>query len=93
MLNETDKILILADLDPLEAQLNLPVQMYGKLTVGETYTLVADDLIGGELKGRLKTISPIIDTASQTFRCVFSIPNPGLRLPAGFTVHLKVEGP
>ena len=92
MLSETDRILGLAQLDPLEARLNLPVELFGQLTIGQRYTLLADEPINGELVGTLKTVSPIIDTASQTFLCVFTIENPEGRLPAGFTVYLR-KGP
>ncbi|MHC4107327.1 MAG: hypothetical protein ACYSTY_04490, partial [Planctomycetota bacterium] len=72
-----------------EAQLNLPIELFGSLKVGERYMLVADDPVNDELAWRLKTVNPIIDTASRTFRCVFSLDNPGAALPAGFTVRLN----
>ncbi|MHC4447574.1 MAG: efflux RND transporter periplasmic adaptor subunit [Planctomycetota bacterium] len=89
MLTDTDDVLMLADIDTLEAQLNLPIELFGSLKVGERYVLVANDPVNDELAWRLKTINPIIDTASRTFRCVFSLDNPGAVLPAGFTVRLK----
>ena len=90
-LSGSDQILYLADLDTLEAQLNLPVGMFGQLERGKTYRLRAESPVNDELEGRLKTIDPIIDTASRTFRCVFEIDNPDAALPAGFTVYLVEE--
>ena len=89
MLTDTDSVLLLADIDTLEAQLNLPIELYGRLKVGERYILVADDPVNDDLTWRLKTINPVIDTASRTFRCVFSLDNAGAPLPAGFTVRLQ----
>ena len=89
MVTLEDRVIKMADLDTLEAQINLPIEMYGDLTVGETYTLSADQPVNREIDAKLKLINPIIDTASRTFRCVFAIDNRSTRLPAGFTVYLK----
>ena len=85
---QTEEIVMVAQLDPLEGQLFLPVELYGQLTVGESYQLEAEDPVNQQLTGKLKTIDPIIDAASRTFRCVFTIENPESTLPAGFTVRL-----
>lgn len=91
-LSQTDQLLFIADLDTLEAHLNLPVEMFGKLEVGQPYRLQAGHPVDKELTGTVKTVDPIIDTASQTFRCVFTIENPDAKLPAGFTVYLVWPG-
>jgi len=81
-------ILSLAALDTLEAQIFLPVDLYGKLVEGREYQLDAGEPVNRTLTGTLKTISPIVDPASQTFRCVFTIDNQDKSLPAGFAVRL-----
>ena len=43
----------------------------------------------GEVTAVLDTIDPVIDPASQTFRCVFTIDNREARMPAGFTVSME----
>ncbi len=87
-LTEIDKVLSLYALDPLEARLFLPTALYGKLQVGRRYKLSAGDPVNAELVGVLKTVDTVIDPASETFRCVFTIDNPDTKLPSGFTVHL-----
>ena len=84
-----DQIVSIAQLDPLEAQLFLPIELYGKLRVGRGYELNAEAPINKIILGKLKTVDPVIDAASRTFRCVFTIKNPESKLPAGFTVRLK----
>ena len=86
MLTRTEHILLLADLDTLEANINLPEQLFGQLKVGSTYKISTAH--HGDLSGKLKTIDPIIDTASRTFRVVIAIDNPKAKLPAGFTVYM-----
>ena len=87
-LTRTDPIVTLAALETLEAQVFLPIELYGKVELGKTYKLAADEPVSKELQGKLKTIDPIFDTASRTFRVVLTIDNPGGRMPAGFTVNL-----
>lgn len=87
-LTRTDPIVTLAALETLEAQVFLPIELYGKVELGKTYKLIADEPVSKELQGKLKTIDPIFDTASRTFRVVLTIDNPGGKMPAGFTVNL-----
>ncbi|MDH3583733.1 MAG: efflux RND transporter periplasmic adaptor subunit, partial [Phycisphaerae bacterium] len=87
-LSQTDPVLTLVALHELEANIHLPVDLYGKLEVGRAYAMQAADPVAKKLSGRLKVIEPVIDSASQTFRCVFVIDNQDEALPAGFTVRL-----
>ncbi|MBT8484858.1 MAG: efflux RND transporter periplasmic adaptor subunit [Phycisphaerales bacterium] len=83
-----DTILVLADLETLEARINVPADLYGQLEPGRSFLLAAGDPINADVIARLKNSDSIIDTASQTFRCVFTIDNRDAQLPAGFTVVL-----
>lgn len=87
-LTRDDPILAVAALDPLEAHINLPVSVFGKLEIGRTYQLEAGDPINAVLPGKLKHVYRIIDTASETVRCVFTIDNPDAELIAGFPVRM-----
>ncbi len=88
-LTRTDPVLAVAVLDPLEAHINLPVSVYRQLEVGKTYQLEAGDPINATIPGKLKHIYRIIDTASETVRCVFTIDNEDAELIAGFPVRLR----
>ncbi len=92
-LTRTDPVLAVAALDPLEAHINLPVSVFGKLEIGRTYQLEAGDPINAVLPGKLKHIYRIIDTASETVRCVFTIDNPDAELIAGFPVRMHTLEP
>jgi len=81
-------ILSLSALETLEAQIFLPVDLYGKLAQGQAYELDAGKPVNRVLTGSLKNIDSIVDPASQTFRCVFTIDNADKALPAGFAVRL-----
>ena len=83
-----DGVVRLVALDPLHAELNLPVTLYHRLEPGRSYRLAGDAPVEAELRGRLKVIEPMVDLATGTFRAVFEIGNPDLALPAGFRVSL-----
>ncbi|MEM1444483.1 MAG: efflux RND transporter periplasmic adaptor subunit [Planctomycetota bacterium] len=86
------EMLILVQLDPLEAEVFMPIEAYGDLQTGAAYTLTPDPSISDEpLSATLKTIDPLIDSASRTVRCVFEIPNPEGLLPAGFEVSFDLD--
>lgn len=72
----------------LRAELNLPVELFGRMQQGETYQIEAGLPVKETLAAKLKFVSPAIDPASQTFRCVFEIANEDLGLPVGFPVQL-----
>ena len=91
-LRQGDPIMSLVSLDPLEAELHLPIELYSRMETGQQYELRAEQAIVPRLEkpliGTVKMVDPLIDSASQTFRCVFEIPNPEHKLPAGFPVYL-----
>ena len=90
-LRQGDEILRMIAVQPLEAGLHLPLELYGELEIGRVYKLEAGAPVNKVLEGRLKSFRSEVDSASQTFHCTFEIDNPGApgsQLPAGFTVRL-----
>jgi RND family efflux transporter MFP subunit len=88
VLTQTDSIMMLVSLKKLDAELFLPVTMFGKLKVDQNYEFMGHAPVSRKIVGRLKYIEPLIDPASQTFRCVFEIDNADKALPGGFSVSL-----
>jgi multidrug efflux pump subunit AcrA (membrane-fusion protein) len=87
-LTSRDPMLTLFAFDPLEAVMFLPVDLYGEMEMGKDYRFAAEAPVDRELTGKLKTIEAVIDSASRTFRCVFTLQNSDHKLPAGFTLRL-----
>ncbi len=84
-----DKMLVLANLDILQARINLPVSLSReKLQLGKPYRLTASGSVTGEVIGKLTFIRNLDDSGSETYYCEFDIENPGLKMPAGFSVDL-----
>ncbi|MEM6391417.1 MAG: efflux RND transporter periplasmic adaptor subunit [Planctomycetota bacterium] len=89
--DQGDPVAVFASLKELKAELFLPVERYGQMQVGQRYELQAGAPVGRGLRAELVWVDPMIDPASQTFRCVFAIDNSDLSLPAGFLVWLPRE--
>ena len=88
MLEGSDVLLRLANLKTLKTELYVPVAWYGRLQVGDTYSLAAANPVNQTIPAKLISFEPIIDAATQSFRCVFELDNSNLRLPSGFTVRM-----
>lgn len=77
--------------DTLKVEMNLPLELFGKLKNGQVYEMTGGIPVSKDVTAKLKFVSPVIDSASQSFRCVFTIDNRKLGLPAGFPIQLSDE--
>lgn len=84
-----EPILRMSNLSPLRVSLHVPVRYYGQFEVGAVYALEAEPPAPSRIEATLLAQEPVIDAASDTFRCLFEIENSNLSLPAGFAVRLR----
>jgi len=89
-LTRDDDLLTIIRLEKLEVELHLPLELYPRLEVDNSYTLIAGPPVNRKLNGRLTFIAPVVDSATQTFRGIFSVDNQDRSLPGGFAVQLDV---
>lgn len=89
-LGQGDPILTCITLNPLEAELYLPVRLWDDLVVGKPYPLIASQPAQDRVKliGTLESKDERIDTSTQSFRCILSIPNPDSKFLPGFSARL-----
>lgn len=87
-ITQEDQLLLLVALDKLEAKLHLPISIFGQLEVGKQYRLEAEEPVNREVTATLVNVDRVIDSASRTFRCTFTIDNADEKLPAGFMARL-----
>lgn len=85
-------LLRIADVSVLHVEALLPVAAYRKISPGATLEVTADAPVGGRYSAKVKTVDPVIDVASGTFRVRLELPNPDYKLPAGSTCRLEVPG-
>ncbi len=77
----------IASMTTLRAEIHLPAHVASSLARQERYELLAESPIGTRIVGSLEYAEPVIDPATRTRRCVFSIQNDKRVLPAGFGVQ------
>lgn len=85
-------LLRIADISVLLVEALLPVSAYGRLKVGAMHDVMPEAPIGGRYQARVKSIDPVLDVASGTFRVRLELPNPELKLPAGITCRVRFDG-
>ncbi len=80
---ETESILKLAQVDPLNVEVLLPVSLYPSIKVGMRAKVKPEAPIGGLYNAEVKIVDKVIDAASGTFGVRLELPNPNYSLPAG----------
>lgn len=81
-------VVTIVDLSTLEVEMYVPVDRFGSFRTGSDVTLRASAPVNRNVQAVVRSVSPVIDSASNTFRCVMTIDNSSGELPAGFSVWL-----
>ncbi len=85
-------LLRIADVSMLHVEVLLPVTGLRKLQPGMLLDVMPEAPVGGKLSAKVKTLDPVIDVGSGTFRARLELPNSDLRLPAGITCKVEIPG-
>lgn len=86
-----EKILKIAQINPLNVEVIAPVSMFGTLRTGMRADVKTDDLVGQAYKGRIKVIDRVVDAASGTFGVRVELANPRHRIPAGLKCKVHFQ--
>ncbi len=78
-----EKILRIAQVDPLNVEVIAPVELFGAIKTGTTAEIRLDPLLPGVYKAKVVVVDRVIDAASGTFGVRLELANPGNRIPAG----------
>ena len=87
--NLKDPILKLAEINPLNVEVVLPVSQYGRIKVGSKATVIPEEPIGGKYSATVKIVDSVVDAASGTFGVRLELPNRKGRIPAGVKCRVK----
>ncbi len=85
-----EKILKLAEIDPLHVEVIAPVELLGAVRTGMTGEVRFAPLVSGVHKARVSAIDKVVDAASGTFGIRLELPNPGGRIPAGIKCTVRI---
>lgn len=88
---EQTSIMTIAQVDPLNVELVLPLDRYGSIKVGSTGIVHPAAPVGGAYPAKADVVDPVIDAASDTFGVRLVLPNPDRAIPAG--IRCTVEWP
>jgi RND family efflux transporter MFP subunit len=88
---EQAPIMTIAQIDPLNVEVFVPVALYGTIAVGMPATISPEQPLGGQYSATVEVIDPLIDARSGTFGIRLLLPNPNNKIPAG--LRCKVEFP
>jgi membrane fusion protein, multidrug efflux system len=85
----SEKILKIAQIDPLNVEVIAPVEMFGSIKQGMTGEVHLSPLLHGTFKARVAIVDRVIDAASGTFGVRLELPNPGYKIPAGIRCKVR----
>ena len=86
---EDQPVLKLAQVDPLNVEVILPLQKLGSVKKGMTAKVIPENPVGGSYKAKVVIVDSVIDSASATFGIRLELPNRRHRIPAGLTCDVK----
>lgn len=84
-----ERILKLAQIDPLRVEAYAPVALLGKVSVGAHAVIKPEDPVGGSHTAKVTVVDHVVDAASGTFGVRMELPNPDFKLPAGLRCTVK----
>jgi RND family efflux transporter MFP subunit len=90
---EQTSIMTIAQVDPLNVELVLPMSHYGEITIGSTAIVHPVAPVGGAYTAKASVIDPVIDAASETFGVRLILPNPNRTIPAGIRCSVEWQDP
>jgi membrane fusion protein (multidrug efflux system) len=87
-----EKILKIAQIDPLNVEVIAPMELFGAVRIGMTGDVRFLPLLPGSFKAKVVVVDKVIDAASGTFGVRLELPNPGNRIPAGIKCKVRFSG-
>lgn len=89
--NETNHIMTIAQIDPLNVEVVLPVSYFGQLKLGGRAKVRPEEPIAGSHAAKITVIDQVVDAGSGTFGVRLALPNPYFALPAGVRCSVQFE--
>jgi len=81
--NQKNPVMKLAEINPLNVELVLPVQLFGSIRPGQEAEVTPEQPVGGRHTAQVEVVDRVVDAASGTFGVRLRLPNPRNEIPAG----------
>jgi membrane fusion protein, multidrug efflux system len=85
------KVAIVVRVNPLRVQLTVPEQFVSAISVGQPVTFDVDAYPGRHFEGRVKYVSPALQTDRRALPIEAVVPNPGGDLKPGLFATARIE--
>lgn len=82
-------IMTIAQINPLNVEVLIPVDRYGEISVGDVATVTPAIPGDQQYKATVTTVDVVIDAASGTFGVRLELPNSDRRIPAGSSCSIE----
>jgi membrane fusion protein (multidrug efflux system) len=86
-----EKILRIAQVNPLNVEVIAPVELFGSIKLGMAADVSLDPLLSGIYKAKVVVVDRVIDAASGTFGVRLELPNQSNKVPAGIKCRLRFK--
>lgn len=84
-----EKILRVAQIDPLNVEVVVPNELFGSIRPGMSGEINIEPLLHGAYKARVTVVDRVIDAGSGTFGVRLELSNPGNKIPAGLKCSVR----
>lgn len=88
---EQQPVLKLAQIDPLNVDVILPLAMINKIKKGMQAEVMPEKPVGGSYTAKVTIVDRVVDASSGTFGIRLEMPNPGLKIPAGLRCNIQFQ--
>lgn len=86
---EQAPIITVAQINPLNVEVYVPVSMYGGVRVGTTAQVWPEEPVGGVFPATVDVVDQVFDARSGTFGVRLKLSNPEARIPGGVRCKLQ----
>ena len=90
---ENTPIVKIAQIDPLNVEVVMPVARIGLVKVGMKARVVPENPVGGEYQATVTVVDKVVDAASGTFGVRLQIPNPAYQITPGLKCRVIFPNP
>ncbi len=87
--HEQSPVVTIAQINPLNVEVFVPISRYGRVEVGMFGEVVPEEPIGGTYRARVTVVDWVFDAASGTFGVRLALPNADYGLPAGLKCRVR----
>jgi hypothetical protein len=88
---EQAPIMTVAQIDPLNVEVYVPLSLYGAVRIGGRATVIPAEPVGGTHLATISVIDTVFDARSATFGIRLKLSNPAGKIPGSLRCRIQFE--